>query len=328
MKEYEIRPKSVFDEFLDISIREAAHFFSDKDTFVKIFCPACASSNSKHSFKKNNFDYEVCENCGSLYLNPRPTPSDLSAYYQDSKAVEHWAKVFYKDTENARRAQIVKPRAELVGEWARKLSIDGTYCDVGSGFGVLLEEVIALEIFENIVGIEPAEKLAQKCRNRGFGIIEKNVEDLEDGEIKADFATCFEVIEHVFEPSAFLHAISEFLSPGGVFVFTTLTISGFDLAELWSNSKSVCPPNHLNLMSVSGLEILVKRCDMEILEISTPGKLDVDILRNMLLENPKIQVSHFARQISEASEFVRENFQEFLRNNQLSSHVRVIARKP
>jgi len=110
-------------------------------------------------------------------------------------------------------------------------------------------------------------------------------------------------------------------------IFSTLTISGFDLGELWSNSKSVSPPNHLNLMSVSGLAALVKRCGLELVDLSTPGMLDVDILRNMLEENSEISISRFARQISQANETVQEKFQNFLQENRLSSHVVVVARK-
>jgi len=327
VKEYEIRPKGVFDEFLDISLREGERLFSDKSRFVEMSCPACASSRSGQAFLKNNFNYETCKDCSSLFMNPRPTSSDLATYYRNSGAVEHWAKVFYKDTEGARRAQIIKPRAKMVGGWAKQLNVQGTFCDVGSGFGVLLEEIKALGIFEEINGIEPASDLAQICRDRGFCIFEKNVEDLDVEEVQADVTTCFEVLEHVFQPSDFLQAVSRTLLPGGVLIFTTLTISGYDLGELWSYSKSVCPPSHLNLMSVSGLAALVERCGLELVDLSTPGKLDVDILRNMLNENPEIPVSRFARQISAACEAVQEKFQEFLRGNRLSSHVMVVARK-
>jgi 2-polyprenyl-3-methyl-5-hydroxy-6-metoxy-1,4-benzoquinol methylase len=327
VKEYEIRPKNVFDEFLNISLRESERLFSDKSKFIEVSCPACGSSRLRQAFLKNNFNYETCKDCSSLFVNPRPNSADLSAYYRDSGAVEHWAKIFYKDTEGARRARIVKPRAKMIEKWAKQMNVDGTFCDVGSGFGLLLEEIKELGIFEEIIGVEPASDLAQICRDRGFRIFEKNVEDLDAEEERANFATCFEVIEHVFEPLEFLRAASNILIPGGVFIFSTLTISGFDLGELWSNSKSVCPPNHLNLMSVSGLAALVKRCGLELVDLSTPGMLDVDILRNMLEENSEISISRFARQISEANETVQEKFQNFLQENRLSSHVVVVARK-
>ncbi|MBI3126044.1 MAG: class I SAM-dependent methyltransferase [Candidatus Tectomicrobia bacterium] len=326
MKEYDIRPKAVFDEFLDISRREAERLFRDKSFFVEIPCPACDSSRCEHAFDKYGFTYLTCLGCGSLYLSPRPSYERLDAYYRDSQAVEHWAEVFYKETERARRAQIVRPRALLVKEWAEKLCLRGTFADVGSGFGVLLEEIRDLGMFDRIVGVEPSAALAEICRGRGFEVVEKKMEEIVPGEIGAVFATNFEVIEHVFNPYEFLEALGRALVPGGVVLFTTLVVSGFDLQELWSASKSICPPLHVNLMSTVGIEALLGRCGMEPLELSTPGRLDVDILRNALAECPGVAVSRFARAVASAPEATRAAFQAFLQENRLSSHVRVVAR--
>lgn len=326
MKEYEIRPKAVFDEFLDISRREAEQLFRDRSAFVEIPCPACDAHRCEHAFDKHGFTYQSCLDCGSLYLSPRPSSERLDAYYRDSQAVEHWAKVFYKETERARRAQIVRPRALLVKEWAERLCLRGTFADVGSGFGVLLEEVRDLGMFNRIVGVEPSAALAEVCRGRGFEVVEKKMEEVAPGEIGAVFVTNFEVIEHVFSPYEFLKALKRALAPGGVVLFTTLMVSGFDLQELWAASKSICPPLHVNLMSTAGLEALLGRCGMELIELSTPGRLDVDILRNTLAECPGAAVSRFARSVASAPEKTRTAFQKFLQENRLSSHVQVVAR--
>ncbi|MEE9276764.1 MAG: class I SAM-dependent methyltransferase [bacterium] len=327
MKEYEIRPKATFDEFLEISLREADRLFPDKSAFVEIRCPACDSPDSRPEFSKCGFGYKCCPACGSLFMSPRPRPEAMDAYYRDSEAMSHWARVFYKETEAVRREQILRPRAGLAGEWAEKLGLRGPFVDVGSGFGVLLEEVRDLRVFEKVIGVEPSAELAALCRKRGFEILERKAEEVGDREVEAVFATSFEVIEHVFDPAEFLGAIRRLLRPGGVVLFTTLTISGFDMLELWAESKSIFPPHHVNLMSTRGIRKMVERSGLELLDLSTPGQLDVDIVRNMLEGNPGLPVSRFAREISGASEEIREGFQEFLRENLLSSHVRVVARR-
>ena len=50
---------------------------------------------------------------------------------------------------------------------------------------------------------------------------------------------------------------------------------------------SVAPPHHINFMSTEGLVILLERAGFEILNIETPGELDVDIVENMLNEFEK-----------------------------------------
>jgi hypothetical protein len=55
----------------------------------------------------------------------------------------------------------------------------------------------------------------------------------------------------------------------------------------------------------------------------------VDIVRNSVLEMQDVHLSRFEFQIiNHPDESIRSNFQEYLRLNKLSSHVRVVARRP
>ena len=67
---------------------------------------------------------------------------------------------------------------------------------------------------------------------------------------------------------------------------------------------------------------------LELVDLSTPGRRDVDILANALRDRPELQVSRFSREILAAPESVRQRFQQFLQDSELSSHVRVVARRP
>jgi 2-polyprenyl-3-methyl-5-hydroxy-6-metoxy-1,4-benzoquinol methylase len=249
-------------------------------------------------------------------------------FYQSAESVKFWSTHFFKETAEARRQKIFKSRAHLVGEWVEKIETiskgRGLFVDIGSGYGIFLQEVKRLELFDKIMGIEPEANLAQVGRDQGFSILEKKLEVFDDGEIDADFATAFEVLEHVFNPREFLRAARRILRPGGILMFTTLTVSGFDVQVLWENSKSIYPPHHINLLSTQGMRELVTRSGLQLVDLSTPGELDVDIVHNIHKENPEIELPRFIASIISAPQDVRTGFQNFLKANELSSHIRVI----
>ena len=63
-------------------------------------------------------------------------------------------------------------------------------------------------------------------------------------------------------------------------------------------------------------------------DLSTPGRLDVDIVKNTLKEGVDVELGRFLRLLLfEAGEAVRSSFQEFLQRQRLSSHIRIIARR-
>lgn len=331
MKESDIRPQALFDRYLELSRQDIDRFFSGHSSLHEVPCPACASEHHEFGLEKLGFRYVTCCDCGSLYASPRPTPEVINTYYRESEAVKFWGTHFFKETAEARRAKMFKPRAQLVGKWADRIGMrqPAIFVDVGSGYGIFLEEVARLGRFAEVVGIEPAPNLADVCREKGFTIIEKPVEDVEIGEVQASFMTAFEVLEHVHNPVGFLRGVQRVLQPDGLLLLTTLTVTGFDIQVLWEHSKSVYPPHHINLLSVSGIEQLVRRVGFELVELTTPGQLDIDIVRNTVNENPSITLGRFIRQlVFEVSDDVREAFQQFLQAHRLSSHIRVIARVP
>jgi 2-polyprenyl-3-methyl-5-hydroxy-6-metoxy-1,4-benzoquinol methylase/ribosomal protein S27E len=329
MKEFDIRPRKLFNQYLKLSKEDNTLFFTDHSRFIEIECPGCGSEKQLPGLMKHGFKYVQCADCSSLYLSPRPPADMYDLYYQQAKSVKFWYTHFYKETAETRRQRIYQPRAAFIAEWARKLGVrsgdNSLFVDIGSGYGLFLEEVKNIGLFDRIMGIEPSPDLAQKCRSRGFKVFQKKLENMEGERIDASFATAFEVLEHVIDPLSFLVSACQLLRSGGLLMLTTLTVSGFDIQVLWENSKSVCPPHHINLLSMDGLRRLVERSGMELIKFSTPGELDVDIVRNIYYENPDIKLPRFIHSIINSSEKVRTNFQNFLKKNELSSHVRVIA---
>lgn len=327
MKEDDIRPKDILDRYLELAQRDARGLLAEGARFVPVRCPACDSARQAPGLEKLGFRYVTCEDCRSLYASPRPDPDQLAEFYRSGESVRYWSSDFYKRTSHARREAMFRPRARLVAELLdrHQPAARGLFADIGPGYGLFLEEVRILDLFQKLVGIEPGPDLAAVCREKGFSVIEKRVEAVAAEECQADFVSAFEVLEHVFSPIEFLRGARRVLRPGGIILLTTLSSSGFDIQVLWERARSVLPPHHLNLLSVAGMELLVARAGLKALDISTPGLLDVDIVSNAAKSDPTLVLPRFAASLLQSGEAARQDFQGFLSRHRLSSHIRVVA---
>jgi len=330
MKEADIRPRDLFDTYLRLLEEDVETFFGDHRGFEAVACPGCGTWNGREAFVKSGFIYVECRECATLWASPRPPAARLADFYRSAKSVDYWCTAFYRETAEARRQHIFRPRAALLADLiARADGLGGgAIADVGAGYGIFLDEVLRLGQFRDVVGIEPNPALAQVCRERGFRVVEMSLEDVKPGELCLDVVTAFEVLEHVYDPCRFLSAISNLLAPRGCLVLTTLVASGFDIQTLWERSNAVTPPQHLNLMSIEGMRLLMERVGLEIVELSTPGRLDVDIVENAFRRDPGLPLPRFLKYLfaSRGAE-ARTQFQTFLQGALLSSHVRVVARR-
>jgi 2-polyprenyl-3-methyl-5-hydroxy-6-metoxy-1,4-benzoquinol methylase len=329
VKEFEIRPRKLFSEYLELSKRDIEVFFSDHSDFENISCPGCKSNKANTAFIKHGFEYKKCPECFTLFTSPRPTNAMISDFYRRSESSRFWAEHFYPETAEARREMIFKPRAEVINKLLNEFEIPEprSIVDVGAGYGIFLEEIRKYGFFDEVIAVEPNKDLAKCCREKNISVYEAAVEDIKDGELKASVVCSFEVFEHLFDPDSFIMSMKKLLKPGGILLFTTLTISGFDLLVLGENSKSISPPHHINFLSVEGIRALIRRCGLTELLIETPGKLDVDIVKNMYEELPELKLPDFVEYLIKNRDSAAHNdFQQFLQKNNLSSHIRVIAR--
>ena len=88
MKESEIRPKELFKEYLNLSKKDSESF--DHSSFEMINCVSCDSPLSYTKYKKDGFNYNICESCGTLFCNPRPSIETLDNFYKNSLSAKFW----------------------------------------------------------------------------------------------------------------------------------------------------------------------------------------------------------------------------------------------
>ncbi len=123
--------------------------------------------------------------------------------------------------------------------------------------------------------------------------------------------TSFELVEHLTDPR-------------DIFVFTTLSGQGLDILVLWEKSKAVHPPHYINFFNLDSVSTLVEDVGFEVLDTLTPGKLDVDILKN---NSSDIRDRFWKYFIENAEEKSQKLMQNFVRENKLSSHMMHVIQK-
>jgi len=328
MKEDSIRTDREVDESIVMHEEDIAWIRSRAAEFVAVACPACERPDAVFEFERHGFHFNRCQGCQTLYISPRPTAALLGEYYGRSKLINYYNDVIFPNSEEARRAHIFAPRAERVVELCRRHGArTDLLVDVGAGFGTFCEEVVRTGAFRRVVAVEPSPTLAATCRGKGLEVVEQTIEEAALQDVSV--ITNFELVEHLFSPRDFLVGCARALPRGGLLILTTPNIRGFDLAVLGKLSDNVMGPNHINYFHPESLALLMRRAGLEVIEVSTPGKLDAELVRKKILAG-KLDVSNqpFLRQVLiEEWEQAGAGFQRFLAEHNLSSHLWVVARR-
>ena len=328
MKEHDIRPADLFKKYLELCEADAITYFGSSPR-RDIPCPACDSDKATPAFEKWGFGYVLCEFCGTLYQSPRPVQEDFARFYQESPSSLYWAKTFFPTIAEARRESLFRPKVQEIAQLCRDEGFfPDVLADIGAGYGLFLEEWRESFPETDLIAVEPNPTLAEVCRSKSFNVAECFAERAAHLNGKVDLVVALEVIEHVHDLMAFCSALKDLLRKGGKVLLTGLTVDGFDIQVLWEKSKSISPPHHINFVSVLGFEQLFSRAGFRNIRIFTPGKLDVDIVKNTVNENSDIlSGQRFVSHLLSRSEAVLQDFQNFLREHQLSSHCWIWAEK-
>jgi 2-polyprenyl-3-methyl-5-hydroxy-6-metoxy-1,4-benzoquinol methylase len=322
--EEDIRPRIVQEKFLNLAREDIARFFHNP-VMITIKCYAC-NQDLNFSFIKHGFQYSDCKECGSIFVNPRPTIKYFNDYYKNSESSRFWASSLFKITKENRTKLIWIPRVIKLKNILNNFNLNfENIIDIGAGYGLFLD-IAATEFNSNLIAIEPAPHLARIILNSGHKVIEKFIEEININELPSTgkLFVSFEMFEHLHDPSYFLEKIYSLMNEGDCFFFTTLSSFGIDIQLLWENSESLSPPHHLNFFNPKSIEKLILKNGFKIKKIETPGVLDIDILSNNI---SKIKDPYWRIFISSLNKKSADDFQEIIVNSKMSSHMMVLIEK-
>jgi 2-polyprenyl-3-methyl-5-hydroxy-6-metoxy-1,4-benzoquinol methylase len=246
-------------------------------TTVRIsHCPVCGSDHrseygSGYDYEmetcRNLWDFYQCADCEAVWIDPRPSNSELSTIYPPT--------YYAYDMSERLSPFILKGKAFL-----DRLKLDGiikrmekkptSYLDVGCGDGRYLRQFAKQGMpKERIYGMDLPSPALPKLRADGFRIWEGRVEDCTEiapGTI--DLITMFHVIEHVENPIAVMKKLTSWLSPGGVLALETPNTDSID-RRLFSGGwwGGLHTPRHWTLFNAKSITRAVEKVELEPLGI-------------------------------------------------------------
>ena len=325
LKESDIRPENIYNEYKEILNRDIQKYFSDPSALIKIDCPGCSDKNSEFVFNKMGLDYRACNKCDSLFVSPRPSDDALRYFYKNSSAYLFLRKNILEKTVESRSKQIFSYRIQwimgLVEEYLPDAEI---YLDYVSKYPILLKQLSNTGLFKSIVSVLPEFYEQENLLPKDIKIISKN--DMVEDSI--DIFAAFEVVERAFDPGKLFNEAYTACKKKGLFIITSATSSGFEYQVLGEYSPNVIPPDRLNLLSLEALTALIEKAGFDTIEVSTPGRLDVEMVKRTYEKNPDIPLDHFWKYLfCNRGENALHSLQEYLQKFRLSSHVRIAAIK-
>jgi 2-polyprenyl-3-methyl-5-hydroxy-6-metoxy-1,4-benzoquinol methylase len=271
-----------------VAIEECQEPSSESGPCVRVesvACNLCGADNGLPLFQgwdrlhdqPGTFQVVGCQECGLIYLNPRPVQSDIVRYYPSDYGpylapvraaqgrVSRWD-ARYGLYKRLRSIVALQPRAE--GALAREGSSARRLLDVGCATGDFL--TFARERGWDVHGVELVDVAASFCRD---------VLDLPviTGDLLAagyptgyfDVVTLWNVLEHLYDPAATLLEIRRILRPEGLLVLAAPEVNSLDARIFGPAWVGYDVPRHLytfsratlaRLLAQNGFRVVRRRC--------------------------------------------------------------------
>lgn len=320
----EISPKALYSHYTKLITQDIRELFRSKPALQEVLCPGCGKKGKASLYKKMGMTFKSCPDCGSIYVSPRPSADQLRVFYEKSSGCRHWRKEILSERE-PHLQHIHWPRIhwimDLVDEF---LPSADSMLDYQSKYPFFLEKIVSQKIFKNVAACD--DLLLEQRNLSGEGIKFASSTEVRAGQWSV--MTAFDSLERMANPDLFFQLAKRCCASKGLLLMTTATSSGFEYQVLGEAAPNINPINRMNLLSLEAIQKKIKAAGFEILELSTPGRLDAEIVKNTLANQPNLKIDPFWKYVfKHRGDETVHSLQEFLQLNQLSSHVRIAAQK-
>ncbi|MCA0454664.1 MAG: methyltransferase domain-containing protein [Chloroflexi bacterium] len=234
-------------------------------------CNLCGSQQNHPFCPENGLRLVECENCGLVYVSPRPDPNELYALYGETYFHNNQSGVvgytnYLKDEPNIRKT--------FAGRLARlaRFIRPGKLLDVGCAAGFFLDE--ARKQGWNVSGLDVSSfAVGYAAEHFGLDVRQGSLTELDFTDGSFDAVSMWDVIEHVPDPKAYIQRAAELLRSGGVIVLATPDVGSIPArltGKRWVGYK--LSEEHVYYFSIPTLSRMLNEAGFDVLDARHVGK--------------------------------------------------------
>lgn len=278
---------------------------------TEIICPACGGKHNILFFKKWGISYFRCSDCETIFL---PVNEDILIQYNKDLRLQNFliSEEYQLEASNLRNL-IWQENINWISFRTFRYLGHNTNLDIidfGNRYEGFIHQIKESSICGHYTLVDSI--LSNKTEKK------QSIQ-------QSDIILHFNQMQGVLHPLKELSKLYNSLKPGGLLFFSTRMGTGFDILTLKQYSK-IFPYEHIFLPSYKALEELFKLAGFKILEYSTPGQTDVNVVR---LDVEHINVdNYFIHSLIKNSDIqILSEFQRFLQKSGMSSYGQIVAQK-
>jgi SAM-dependent methyltransferase len=191
-----------------------------------IHCDLCGSGKYTRSLQVTDyryghseiFDIVRCDDCGLIYLNPRPKAGAILKQYEHDYTPDSIVDKRSQTSKISFRAKLKKKLGRIwywIGGYygVSQIKIGGRFLDIGCADGNILETV--RDAGADAYGIEINPRYVDLCRDKGLNVQCGSVEDLRYPDNYFDIIWMSQVVEHLRSPKNCLQQLRRILKQDG-----------------------------------------------------------------------------------------------------------------
>jgi SAM-dependent methyltransferase len=230
------------------------------------------------NFGEEIFTLVCCDSCSVCFLNPRPSRSQIGAYYPaDYQA--HCGAAPAKLRRFEKQAGGTEPCSRGLGRWALRIAQDVAWyvipaprgerriLDIGAGSGQLLDKM--KQLGWRTAGVEPCAGAVARARAKGHEMAVGCGEDAHFPARSFDVVYLWHSLEHAHSPARVLSRAHEALAPGGQLQLAVPNFASAHARLFGSCWWSTDAPRHLFQFTASTLTAYLQRTGFRNIRITT-----------------------------------------------------------
>lgn len=247
-------------------------------------CLACNSTNFEafeqtiammHQNLPEKYNFDRCNACGLVFLNPRVDETELRQFYTASylpyRVEEAWGK--YASFVKQDQLQIDKARVQRLIKH-NNLSMQSRILDIGCGKPTFLVS-LRNSIQANLIGLDFSDEGWKNERNSYHNI------DLRTGEIAdlgnekpMDIITMWHYLEHDYQPQQHLKQLLNYSHEHTCLIVEVPNFNSYTRNKFGKHWSGYHTPRHTALYSPKNIELMLKNSGWQVDKILTYGTLN------------------------------------------------------